>query len=711
MLLVAVPVAIFAALAVLVVLLSLVSIGPSELGLVNKRLARRKLDNDDPIAFNGEAGYQAELLMPGLRFKLWPIYSVQKHPWVQIPAGEIGVVIAQVGQPLPIGAKSAAYHPSFGNFTDLQAFLGGGGQKGVQRPVLTPGTLVPIHPVAFLVLTAHAVYGVPIGSELANQGRDGLAPQHFGLSPEQLRVVVIAPQGGSDVIGIVTALEGEPLDSGDIASRLGGFRDVVAMEQENAADAEIIEELLGNKNEQHNNYQDFQRFLEGGGRIGLQHDPLLYGAYLLNPFLVRVELVPMLVVKQGEVAVMKAFVGLPTLDTSGAEFKFGSIVRPGHRGIWQEPLRTGKYPINPRCYAAEIVPTSILTLNWASAVSQAHNLDAHLSPIEGKSREGFIFRIDLQVQIHVPDTRAPKVISMVGTMANLVNEVLQSAVGNHFRNTLQALEAVQFIETRSAVQESAFDAISGYLDAYEVETKGVYIQDVEFPAELVQVLTQREVAKQEKATFEEQQRAQTARIEMEKARGTAEMQGQLASAQVSVEINRNQANARAEAARGEAAYVETTARAEATKVEVMGKAEASRVTDLGAAEASRTQAVGAAEATRTEAIGLAEAKAAEALGLARAEGFEAQKRALGEMATSLVAIANAIAEGRIDVMPDVLVTGGGGSFDGLAASLIQAVRSGSFGGPGTNGSNGHGNGHADPGGINVASDPAVAELD
>ena len=91
-------------------------------------------------------------------------------------------------------------------------------------------------------------------------------------------------------------------------------------------------------------------------------------------------------------------------------------------------MRTGKYPINPRIYAAEIVPTSILTLNWASAVSQAHNLDAALNPIEGKSREGFVFRIDLQVQIHVPDTRAPKVISMVGTMRNLVSEVLHAMV-------------------------------------------------------------------------------------------------------------------------------------------------------------------------------------------------------------------------------------------------------------------------------------------
>ena len=90
-------------------------------------------------------------------------------------------------------------------------------------------------------------------------------------------------------------------------------------------------------------------------------------------------MVPMLVVNQGEVAVIKAYVGLSTQDTSGAEFKFGSIVRPGHRGIWHEPLRTGKYPMNPRVYAAEIVPTAILTLNWAEATSNAHNLDAQLS--------------------------------------------------------------------------------------------------------------------------------------------------------------------------------------------------------------------------------------------------------------------------------------------------------------------------------------------
>src|SRR5439155_23688866 len=106
----------------------------------------------------------------------------------------------------------------------------------------------------------------------------------LGVTAEQLRVVGIAPDGPQDVVGIVTALEGEPLPLGDVASRLGGFDDISAMEQVEGNDSQIIEVLLGSKNTMHNNYQDFQKFLDAGGKIGLQHDPLLYGAYLLNPF-------------------------------------------------------------------------------------------------------------------------------------------------------------------------------------------------------------------------------------------------------------------------------------------------------------------------------------------------------------------------------------------------------------------------------------------
>src|ERR1700746_4026280 len=101
-------------------------IGPTEIGLVRKRFAWRKLDGGNIVGFRGEAGYQADLLRTGIRFKLWPLFAVHPRPIPQIPAGEIAVVIAQVGAQLPVGAKSAAYKSEFGNFTDIAAFVDGG---------------------------------------------------------------------------------------------------------------------------------------------------------------------------------------------------------------------------------------------------------------------------------------------------------------------------------------------------------------------------------------------------------------------------------------------------------------------------------------------------------------------------------------------------------------------------------------------------------
>jgi hypothetical protein len=639
---------------VVFILPSVKNIGPTEVGLVIKRFSFKKLTDENPIAFKGEAGYQADLLMPGFRFKFWVLYSVQKFPWVQIPANEIGVVIAQVGQPLPTGAKSAIYKKEFGDFTRLREFVLGGGQKGVQRPVLPPGTLAPIHPVGFLVITRQKVYGVPVAPEYQHLADKGLLiPKSFGLEPEKLIVTRIEPKlladsreiaepDGSvrreqknrviDTVGIVTVFDGQPLEGGDIASRLGGFKDIEQLESEkNISDLQLQETLLGSKNYLHNNYQDFQAFLDNGGKIGLQHDPLLYGAYNINPFLVSVELMPMLVVEQGQVAVIKSYVGLPTVDTSGSEFKYGSLVRPGRRGIWQEALRTGKYPINPHCYVSEIVPTSILTLNWAEAISQAHNLDRNLKQITAKSREGFIFNIDLQVQIHVPDTKAPRVISMVGTMQNLVNEVLQAAVGNHFRDKIQSMPAVSFIETRQGVQEEAFSHISGKLSEYQVETKGVYIQDVILPEALVAVLTQREIANQQVETFKKQRESQEQRIMMENTKGTADMQAELAKSRVEIDIKGNRADARKAEADGEATFIEKTGTAQGAKVK--------------------------------------------AVGLARAEAFERQVSALGQIPTAIVNTITALAENGVKIMPDTLVTGGGGAMDGALATLIGFLKS------------------------------------
>lgn len=620
--------------AVFILYMSFWQIGPTEMGLVRKRFGWRKLDRGNIVGFRGEAGYQAELLRTGIRFKLWPLYAVQRRPIPQIPAGEIAVVIAQVGAQLPVGAKSAAYKAEFGNFTDIQAFVAGGGQKGLQRPVLSPGTVAAIHPVGFLVISKHHVYGVPVSEELVKLARQGgLTYKSFGLSEEHLEVARIEPRAERDgkiidMIGIVTTLEGAPLPKGAIANRLGAFDDIAALEQNpSTKDSELVEAILSVKNEVHNNYQDFQGFLDNGGRIGLQHDPLMYGAYTLNPFLVSVEMVPMLVVNQGEVAVVKAYVGLATEDISGAAFKFGSLVRPGHRGIWQYALRTGKYAVNPRCYSVEIVPTAILTLNWADASSKAHNFDKDLKQIVAKSKEGFVFHLDLQVQLHVPDTEAPRVISMVGTMFNLVNEVLQAAVGNHYRDKLQSMSAVEFIQQRAKVQQEAEEHIKHKLADYMVETRGVYIQDVVLPAEIVKVLTAREIATQQVETFKAEKIAQDERLAVEASKGRADMQTSLAKSSIGIAIAEN-----------DAASVKKLADGEAYKLDVVGKASAVKTREQG---------------------------------LAVAAGLEAQQAAIGREQTSLVNAVKALAEGGQRFMPENLaITVGEG---GLSANLAALV--------------------------------------
>jgi regulator of protease activity HflC (stomatin/prohibitin superfamily) len=201
-------------------------------------------------------------------------------------------------------------------------------------------------------------------------------------------------------------------------------------------------------------------------------------------------------------------------------------------------------------------------------------------------------------------------------------------VGNHFRDKLQSMRAVEFIETRQMVQQEAYAHIKEQLDQYEVETKGVYIQDVIFPQDLVVVLTQREIANQEVQTFQKQKQAQDQRIEMEQAKGTADMQSELAKSKVGVDIQTNRALARKAEADGEATYIRQT--------------------------------------------GMAKGAEVEAVGLARAKAYRGQVDALGQVPTAVVNAINALAERNVKVVPDILVAGGGGSgsLDGLAAALM-----------------------------------------
>src|SRR5947207_15956537 len=101
---------VFAALVVVILMSALVGpfvlgtvlISERQVGIVVKRFGSRGLEPGRLVALNGEAGYQAETLAPGLHFRYWPWqFRIIKVPVVVVPQGEIALVIAAAGEAIP----------------------------------------------------------------------------------------------------------------------------------------------------------------------------------------------------------------------------------------------------------------------------------------------------------------------------------------------------------------------------------------------------------------------------------------------------------------------------------------------------------------------------------------------------------------------------------------------------------------------------------
>ena len=89
-------------------LFGVVVIPNDSIGIINKKFVivgkNRTLPDGAIIALNGEAGYQADTLAPGLHFWLWPWqYVIEIPKFTTIKEGCIGIVEARDGHPLTGG--------------------------------------------------------------------------------------------------------------------------------------------------------------------------------------------------------------------------------------------------------------------------------------------------------------------------------------------------------------------------------------------------------------------------------------------------------------------------------------------------------------------------------------------------------------------------------------------------------------------------------
>jgi uncharacterized membrane protein YqiK len=581
-----------------------------KIGLVTKKFVlfgnNKELPEGRIIAVNGEAGYQAKTLPPGIYFWYWIWqYEVTLQLFIVIPEGKIGLVMAKDGRELETG-RILARKAECDSYQDAVAFINNRGRKGRQTAFITAGTY-RINTFLFDV------------------------------------IITELTKIEDNMVGIVTTLDGHPIDEGNIAGRY----------------------IQG-----HNNFQDADAFMENGGNKGLQPQVILSGSYYLNPWFAKVEQIKMTEIPIGYVGVVISYIGDEGKDLSGIEFRHGNIVSKGQKGVWAEPLGPGKYPINCYIMRVELVPTTNLVLNWASARTEAHQLDKHLSTITVRSKDGFPFNLDVSQIIHIPTNEAPKVIARFGNMSNLVGQVLEPTIGNYFRNSAQDADVIDFLKSRKERQEFARAHISEVLEQYNVFGVDTLIGDIVPPESLMRTLTERKIAEEQKVTYETQMKAQETRQALEKETAIAEIQKDIVKADQGVLIAHRVADAAVKKAEGEATSVKIQASADAERTKLIAGAEAERTKLLASAEAEKVKALANAEAEKISVTGTAEAEKILAIGKSTAESYKLAVESMGGDNFTQLKVVESIAKDKVKIIPDVLIAGNEGGTNGTISGLL-----------------------------------------
>ncbi|NUT50059.1 MAG: hypothetical protein HOV94_22525 [Saccharothrix sp.] len=215
-----------------------------EVGIVERRFGRRRLDDDPAVSHHGAKGVQADVLAPNsATFLPKLLYRVHRVPLTRVPSGTIGVVVANAGRPRPPG-RQIAKHVDCDHFQDAAAFLRGGGEQGRQQAVLSSGSY-RINTRAFTVITVDRP--------------EDMAREH--LTAEEL-----------------TGVDVEVGESGVVITRVGA----------KPHPDEVAPVVAG-----HRGFQLPWVFLDNGGRMGVQRETLDGGGrYPLNPWFAHVVKVP-----------------------------------------------------------------------------------------------------------------------------------------------------------------------------------------------------------------------------------------------------------------------------------------------------------------------------------------------------------------------------------------------------------------------------------
>jgi len=586
----------------LVILRGFRLIGANEVGILTKNMFGKKMPAGQIIARHGEIGVQAMTLMPGLYWRLPIIWSFTKVPVVTVDIASVGIVESIDGEPLPKG-RVLADEVECNQFQDAEMFLANHGKKGPQVGILRPGTY-RINTRLFNITKAPAV------------------------------------KIAENTIGIAVAKDGIPLPTGYV----------------------IAPKALNNNGTEadHKSYQNGQLFIDSKGYRGPQLDTLQPGIYYINPNLFDIKVEDVAEVLPGYVAVIRSNVGLELERTPvGPELttKEGKLGGPIHedvekiliidkytRGIWREPIAPGKYNLNAIAFTAYQVPTSAVTIDWASegkigtevkgvkpSEAKAAGVLYSFDPLKVTSKDGFQLEVNVRMVIRIQPGNAAYIIARFGSVANLIDQIVHPLIDSSFRNKAGEKKAIDFFQSRTDLQTEALTHAKERFSDYNVEAQNLLIAYIDIPKDLLDTQTKKEIANQQQAQYDQEALAQEKRIAVMEKSSRADKQKDVIDAKLSIDINND--------------------RAEAMVKEADGKRRSVILQAQGTKEATILVADGNSYKSKIEGDGVAAA-------------YNAQKEAIGQQNVAIIKLIQEIAAGKIQIVPQVLVGGGEGSASG-----------------------------------------------
>jgi uncharacterized membrane protein YqiK len=266
-------------------------------------------------------------------------------------------------------------------------------------------------------------------------------------------------------------------------------------------------------------------------------------------------------------------------------------VSAGERGVQQVSLGPGKYAFNTYAGSVHLVPTVNFVLHWITGRTETHRFDETLMSVDIVTADAFEPVLPLSVVVHIDYQKAPNVIQRFGDVKKLITQTLDPMLSAYFRDIAHKKTMLELLHDRDRIQQEARKELKSRFAEFDIELVDVLIGKPDMKESqggietLLDQLRQRQLAREQMQTFDEQRAAAEMLRTLKLAQAQAEKQTELTNSKMDVEIASNQAEADLQRARKQAEQTVVTAEAESKRRVLLGDGESQRVSMEGQAEA------------------------------------------------------------------------------------------------------------------------------